>query len=79
MKIIFTPEQKWQLEQMHDSERGSRLCDGIKAVLLASESQSQLMISQAIRIHESAVARHFSDYVLSEKARTLHAQLVTLW
>ncbi|BCB43156.1 hypothetical protein VagYM19_22860 [Vibrio alginolyticus] len=25
------------------------------------------MISQALRIHESTIARHLSDYVLSEK------------
>lgn len=27
------------------------------------------MISQALRIHESTVARHLSDYLLSEKLR----------
>ncbi len=38
---------------MHDIERDSRVCDRIKAVLLASEGWSQTMISQALRIHES--------------------------
>ena len=69
MKIILTPEQKQQLEQMHDTECDSRVCDRIKAVLLASEGWSQVMISQALRIHESTVARHLSDYVLSEKLK----------
>ena len=69
MKIVLTPEQKQQLEQMHDTERDSRVCDRIKAVLLASEGWSQVMISQALRIHESTVARHLSDYVLSEKLK----------
>lgn len=27
------------------------------------------MISQALRIHESTVARHLSDYLLSEKLK----------
>ena len=27
------------------------------------------MISQALRIHESTVARHLSDYALSEKLK----------
>jgi AraC-like DNA-binding protein len=58
MKITLTPQQKQQLEQMHDSTRDSRVCDRIKAVLLASEGWSQTMISQALRIHESTVARH---------------------
>lgn len=67
MKIILTPQQKQQLEVMHDSTRDGRVRDRIKAVLLASEGWSQTMISQALRIHESTVARHLSDYVLSEK------------
>ncbi len=69
MKIILTPQQKPQLEEMHDSTRDGRVRDRIKAVLLASEGWSQAMISQALRIHESTVARHLSDYVLSEKLK----------
>ncbi len=69
MKITLTPQQKLQLEQMHDIERDSRVCDRIKAVLLASEGWSQTMISQALRIHEPTVARHLSDYALSEKLK----------
>ncbi|MDF4877447.1 IS630 family transposase [Vibrio parahaemolyticus] len=69
MKIILTPQQKQQLEEMHDSTRDGRVRDRIKAVLLASEGWSQMMISQALRIHESTVARHLSDFVLSEKLK----------
>lgn len=69
MKITLTPEQKQQLELMHDSTRDGRVRDRIKAVLLASEGWSQSMISQALRIHESTVARHLSDYVLCEKLK----------
>ncbi|OXX48687.1 IS630 family transposase, partial [Vibrio sp. V17_P4S1T151] len=67
MKITLTPKQKQQLEEMHDSTRDGRVRDRIKALLLASEGWSQTMISQALRIHESTVARHLSDYVLSGK------------
>lgn len=69
MKIILTPQQKQQREEMHDSTRDGRVRDRIKAVLLASEGWSQTMISQALRIHESTVVRHLSDYVLSEKLK----------
>ncbi|GAL12535.1 mobile element protein [Vibrio astriarenae] len=69
MKITLTPQQKQQLEQMHDSTRDGRVRDRIKAVLLASERWSQVMISQALRIHDSTVARHLSDCVLSEKLK----------
>ncbi|HAS6166502.1 TPA: IS630 family transposase, partial [Vibrio vulnificus] len=46
MKIILTPQQKQQLDEMHDSIRDGRIRDRIKAVLLASEGWSQTMISQ---------------------------------
>lgn len=65
MKIILTPQHKLQLEQMHDSTRDGRVRDRIKAILLASEGWSQAMISQALRIHESTVARHLSDCELT--------------
>ncbi|CSB15209.1 transposase [Vibrio cholerae] len=45
MKITLTPQQKLQLEEMHDSTRDGRVRDRIKAVLLASEGWSQAMIS----------------------------------
>ncbi|BBM66908.1 hypothetical protein VA249_35540 [Vibrio alfacsensis] len=64
MKIILTPQQKQQLEEKYNSTRDGRVRDRIKAVLLASEGWSQAMISQALRIHESTVARHLSDYLL---------------
>ena len=67
MKITLTPQQKLQLEQMHDSTRDGRVRDRIKAVLHATEGWSQTMIAQALRIHESTVARHLSDDALSEK------------
>lgn len=44
MKIILTPQQKQQLEEMHDSTRDDRVRDRIKAVLLASEDWSQTMM-----------------------------------
>jgi transposase len=69
MKMVLTRQQKLQLEQMHDSSRDGRMHDRIKAVLLASEYLLQSMISQVLRIHESTVARHLSDYVLSEKLK----------
>ena len=34
MKITLTEEQKEKLEEQHKTERDSRICDRIKAVLL---------------------------------------------
>ncbi|MCG9609733.1 IS630 family transposase, partial [Vibrio harveyi] len=36
MKITLTPQQKLQLEQMHDIERDSRICDRIMNVIVES-------------------------------------------
>ncbi len=69
MKMVLTPEQKQQLEHLHNIERDLRVCDRIKAVLLASEGWSPTMTSQALRIHEFIVTRHLSDYALSEKLK----------
>ena len=58
MKIELSNQKKKQLERMHDSTRDGRVRDRIKAVLLASEGWSSLMISQALRIHETTVTPH---------------------
>ncbi len=47
MKMTLTPQQKLQLEEMHDSTRDGLVRDRIKAVLLASEGWSQAMISSS--------------------------------
>ncbi|WP_110410713.1 IS630 family transposase [Vibrio rumoiensis] len=54
---------------MHDSSRDRRVCDRIKAVVLASEGWSVSMISQALRIHQTTVTRHINDYLQSEKLK----------
>ncbi len=69
MKIILTPQQKQQLEQIHGYTRDNRVYDRIKAVLLTSEGWNQSMISQALCIHESTVALHLTNYVLSKKIK----------
>ncbi len=69
MKVTLTPRKKQELEQMHNSTRDSRVCDRIKAVLLASEGWSSAYVSQALRIHETTVVRHINDYLQSEKLK----------
>lgn len=67
MKIHLSPSQKQSLELMHDTCRDRRVCDCIKAVLLASGGWSVQMIAQALRIHESTVNCHLQDYFSQEK------------
>lgn len=69
MKITLSDEQKATLEQQHKTERDSRVCDRIKAVLLSAEGWSQKRISQALRIHPTTVWVHLNDYLNEEKLK----------
>ncbi len=69
MKIFITDEQKAELEHLHHTCRDKRECDRIKAVLLASEGWSSVMIAQALRLHETTVNRHISDYLNHRKLK----------
>lgn len=71
MKITLSKEQKEKLEEQHKTERDSRICDRIKAVLLANEDWTQKQIAQALRIHETTVWGHVKDYVLQEKLKPI--------
>ena len=71
MKTTLSEEQKQKLEEQHKTERDSRVCDRIKAVLLASEGWTQKQIAQALRIHETTVWGHVKDYLLQEKLKPI--------
>lgn len=53
-EVRLTPEQKVDLEALHDASRDWRIRDRIKAVLLRSEGWSTKMIAQALRLHETS-------------------------
>ncbi len=67
MEIFITDGQKAELEHLHHTCRDKRECDRIKAILLASEGWSSVMIAQALRLHETTVNRHISDYLNHRK------------
>ena len=69
MNINLTEEEKNKLEAQHKTERDSKICDRIKAVLLANEGWTQQKIAQALRIHYTTVFLHLCDY-LNEKKLT---------
>ena len=68
-EVILTPDQKVDLEALHDASRDKCVCDRIKAVLLRSEGWSTKMIAQALRLHETSIVRHIDDYVKKEKLK----------
>ena len=62
MEILLNKKQKAALEARHKTERDSRVCDRIKAVLLKSENWTDQSIAQALRIHEETVRVHLKDW-----------------
>lgn len=69
MKIFITSEQKVELERLHDSSRDKRVCDRIKAILLASEGWSSAMIAQALRLHQTTIDHHISEFLNKGKLK----------
>lgn len=59
----LTSKEKMALELRHKQCRDVKELDRIKAILLRSEDWTIPMIAQALRIHESTVARHINDYL----------------
>lgn len=69
MEIDLSEEEKIELERRHRSERDSRICDRIKAILLRHEGWSVAAICQALRLHHTTVLKHLSDYRNSQKLK----------
>ncbi len=69
MKIFITAAQKAELEHLHDTTRDGRVRDRTKAVLMASEGWTSVMIAQALRLHETTVNQHINDYVNTRKLK----------
>ena len=67
--INLTPEQKDELDILHDNTRDGRVRDRIKAVLLSSEGWPTQMIAQALRLHETTIVRHINDYIDKDKLK----------
>lgn len=69
MKIFITEQQKAELERLHDSSRDGLVRDRIKAILLASEGWSSAMIAQALRLHQTTIDHHISEFLNKGKLK----------
>lgn len=69
MKIFITDTQKAELEHLHDTSRDKRVCDRIKAILLASEGWSSAMIARALHLHQTTVDLHIREYLNNGKVK----------
>ena len=67
MQISLTYQEKLALESRHKKCSDKRECDRIKAILLADEGWSTIVISQALRKHQTSIIRHLNDYVSHQK------------
>ncbi|MBF0218340.1 MAG: IS630 family transposase [Gammaproteobacteria bacterium] len=59
--------EKSALEQQHKTCRDGKERDRIKALLLRSEGWQLAQIAQALRLHESTIARHIDDFIDHKK------------
>jgi transposase len=67
MQISLTYQEKSALESRHKKCSDKRECDRIKAILLSDEGWSTMMISQALRKHQTSIIRHLNDYASHQK------------
>lgn len=67
MRISLTYQEKLALESRHKKCSDKRECDRIKAILLSDEGWSSIMISQALRKHQTSIIRHLNDYASHQK------------
>lgn len=67
LMLTLTKKEKETLESRHKQSRDGRERDRIKAVLLSDEGWSSLMISQALRKHETSINRHLNEYRTNQK------------
>lgn len=74
MQIPLTYQEKSTLESRHKKCSDKRECDRIKVILLSDEGWSTMMISQALRKHQTSIIRHLNDYASHQK---MMVQIVT--
>lgn len=68
MKFL-TEQNRIQLKAQHKKERDKRVCDRIKAVLLADEGWSPQQIAKVLLITDQAVREHIHEYQASYKLK----------
>jgi transposase len=62
MKNFLTSEEKASLKGQHRRERDRRICDRIRAVILADEGWTYPMIAKALLLDDQTVGNYIKDY-----------------
>jgi transposase len=69
MRDFLTTEERNKLKLQHKSERDKRVCDRIKAILLADEGWTFQQIAKVLLLSDEAISQHVQDYVLKQKLK----------
>ena len=64
---FLSPEKRNKLKLHHKQERDKRVCDRIKAVLLADKGWSFQQIAEVLLLRDEAISQHLQDYLASQK------------
>ena len=67
--IFLSDAERTQLIAQHKRERGKRICDRIKAVLLSDKGWSIASIAEALLLSEDAIREHITEYKESKKLK----------
>jgi len=67
MRDFLTPEERNKLKVRHKQERDKRVCDRIKAVLLADEGWTFRQIAKVLLLSDEAISQQLQDYLTSQK------------
>ncbi len=66
---FLNDQDRLKLKAQHKKERDKRICDRIKAVLLADKGWTSQQIAEALLISDQAVRIHISEYKASLKLK----------
>ena len=69
MKDFLSPEQRNKLKLQHRHERDKRVCDRIKAVLLADEGWTSQQIAKVLLLSDEAINQQIRDYLTNQKLK----------
>jgi transposase len=68
MKLL-TEEERATLKAQHRQERDRRICDRLRAVLLADDGWTQQMIAKALLLDDQTIGNYIKDYKKSGKLK----------
>jgi transposase len=69
MKDFLSPEKRNKLKLQHKHERDKRVCDRIKAVLLADEGWTFQQIAKVLLLSDEAISQQVQDYLAKQKLK----------